>query len=939
MQTSKSSVDFQKILEMNESRKRQAIRFKQGNMQIIAPAGASKTDIIAQRIKCLREEGMSEGIAAFTFNENAAEELAFRTKSLMAKLPKNLRIGDLFIGTQHKFCMDVLKEYAPKYVDYSILEDSKRFALMLKKATYNRLKLYDLPRLEFKNLYYKKQHQNQRRVQIIKTFLESSDIFRDEDLPLDRLDSTPEFRHSFSEYERLLDDVRVLDFSSMTYRAVKLLRENPEIKDKLLEKYKFLIVDEYQDINPIQESLIRILSKNKNVFVVGDDDQCINQFRGTDFRNILTFKDRYEDVKLLNLRVNYRSTEGIVNMANSLIRNNSVRLDKEMNHNGLSPNLYQEKDITFKSFQDEEEEINFIAEDIKNKLGMAFINSKGEKFKISSRDVGILTRVNSSAQRISEILRSEGINIVCSSPGLLVDSPEIMLVIDCILYLHSIVPGLGGYVDDEKLIKMYLDIAELDDKSEICLTVESLSNRIFEIFGSRNPDEIMADLTNLKAEIERMRGLRLQDAYHRILNVFLKGSSGFRLQQNYNFGKFSQLISSFEEMNPIFSKDFIFNFIEYIWGYIINNAEEGGFDDIVDVDAVKIMTIHKAKGLEFPIVYLPHFVNDIMPCKNIPKQYYLDAEKIDLSRYDNKIEDERRLAYVAITRSQKYLTITASERLRRWPKKKAKLSKFYEEIDGPYIFPETHRGIEGSSLETRQARRYFKTSHSTIRYYEECPFSYLLRFKYGYNPGVPIVFGFGTQIHKIINILHKEYVGDPPTEEDIEGIVDKNFYLRYAHKDLGERIKTKALGLIKSYVKNNNFRFRNGTKTEIPFELFMNNSLLGGSIDMISFEKDKLQVIDIKTDKEIEPEKYYSQLRIYSLACKEELDIWPVDAYVYDIEKNEYYQVNIDAKSLEEARSNISEIIDKISVQESFEPKKGTHCEDCDMNLICPYTP
>lgn len=248
-------------------RQEDTINFKDGNLQIIACAGSGKTDVITRRIANIVSKGVkTENIVAFTFTEKAAEEMKFRVRKHLQELrPEDPETGDMYIGTIHSFCFDLLKSLKPKYKGYDVLEENTRMLFLNKYDVFYKVGLNNLDDKTYK---------------AIEKFCRCADVVREEMINPNKLPS--EFRQCYKNYLALLENEKFLDFSGMMFEVVNFLESDEEFTRKVREKYKHIIVDEYQDVNPLQEKLIRLMAgDNGNLCVVGDDDQCIYQWRGT----------------------------------------------------------------------------------------------------------------------------------------------------------------------------------------------------------------------------------------------------------------------------------------------------------------------------------------------------------------------------------------------------------------------------------------------------------------------------------------------------------------------------------------------------------------------------------------------------------------------------------------------------------------------------------
>ena len=308
-------------------------RLTQGNVQIIACAGSGKTEFISTRIAYMISKDITkpENIVAFTFTERAAEELKFRIRSVIRELIGHQPdIGDLYVGTIHSFCFELLKEFVPGYRGFDVLDEGKRYSFL--NSLFFELGGRSLQKcLEASGA--KKPYGITKQTWVLNTLIRGMDIVREEMQQPEDIAASPNFCDAFEKYTRILDERRFLDFSSMMANTVQILESNKSILDEVRKRFTHITVDEYQDINPIQEKLVKLLTGEKgNLCVVGDDDQSIYQWRGSVVDNILDFKKRYKNVYTHYLPINFRATDGIVNLSKKLIVKNKKRLKKILNH-------------------------------------------------------------------------------------------------------------------------------------------------------------------------------------------------------------------------------------------------------------------------------------------------------------------------------------------------------------------------------------------------------------------------------------------------------------------------------------------------------------------------------------------------------------------------------------------------------------------------------
>ena len=897
-----------------------AINHKEGNLQIIACAGSGKTDVVSRRIALLVKDGVKpENILAFTFTEKAAEELKFRIRRHLEKLcPEHSEIGEMYIGTIHSFCFELLKDFKPEYKNFDVLDEHKRILFLSDYSTYYRLRLHDLNKGNTGVDYG-----------IVRKFIRSVDVLRDEMIGLADLPDD-EFKESYNRYDSLLKEERLLDFSCMMSNVVDLLENDAGFYAKAREKFKFVVVDEYQDINPLQEKLINLIcGESGNLCVVGDDDQSIYQWRGTNVDNILTFTMRYSGVENVSLVENFRSTEGIINSASRLIQENSSRLEKEMLPYGSRTLNYQEGDIYKVFFEDMENEVDFIVKKIGDLRGTLFRNNKGEEFSLDYRDMAILlrsvrtsvkhTKVNEQRQTLTEVLDEHDIPYIIQGGGQLFDSPEVTLAVATLAYV-------AGYD--------YNGLRELDE-------LEDLYTRVFDDRG--DVDSFIEKVENHRQSLDPDSWISLQGELQLILTFIGITDFDFTEVQLYNVGMLSQVISDFELVRKKIKTKAFKYFLGYIRAYAEAQYEEGGNDDPTLVNAVKIMTIHRAKGLEFPVVFMSNLVDGRFPTRSLPFDVWIPDDLFERSRYEGGLEDERRLFYVAVTRSQKYLFLTGARKIPSLITEK-RPSVFFDEFPEDYALTEpiddpTER--EEASIEMEEPLRNFPTSYSDLRYYDRCPYNYKLRFIYGFNPGVDMALGYGRNVHNILNMIHKDYKERVPTGDEIEDIIYKNFYMRYAPEAYQERFKKSVMKLINKYVGRYGGDFNLVLETEKPFEFSIGNGLISGSIDLIKKLDKKgnvegIEIVDFKNkeDKEFATD-YEKQLKLYAIASLRSLGLNPKKATVHHLDDGKLSEVDISSVELNRVENEIKDEIDKITDRHFPKNPEGKKCRNCDFKLIC----
>ncbi|HRI46807.1 MAG TPA: ATP-dependent helicase, partial [Ignavibacteriaceae bacterium] len=753
-----------------------------GNIQIIACAGSGKTEFVSERIafQIKKKIAKPEQIVAFTFTDKAAEELKFRVRSKIQELlGKQPDIGDMYIGTIHAFAFKILQDFIPKYRAYDMLDEVGRLAFL---SSIKRDIDFDYLFNSLNSRYNWNFHRHGNKQNwVYRTFIKDVDLFREEGLT-DEAILSDSFRNACRIYLQKLEEKRFLDFSSILKIAVDTLENDPSVRKKLKDQYSFFTVDEYQDVNPIQEKLIQLISNKQNVCVVGDDDQSIYQWRGADVQNIITFQNRYPNVAVHQLDINRRSSDAIVKTADELIQlNNPGRLKKSIKDKGL---LAEKGDLYKILFETQEEEIEWVVNKVQSLVGKEFLEGdKPRKLKYS--DLAFLFRsVGNEAGPYIDALQAANIPVIYAGTGGLFDTPEVSSIIKIFAYISQC--DRNVVYDDNFLQDIHDNLP--DD---------------FSISFKKLKSGIIAIQEASKAQ----KRLSLQGLYVNVLSLLGISDESFHETEDdvllFNLGRLSQAISDYEGSREYLTFNSIKDFIWFIRLHAENAYDSGNTDAMAGlIDAVQIMTMHGTKGLGFPVVFMPsHFKQNREPDFG---PTLLDITKFDSDRFLNYPKDERRIYYVGITRSKKFLFVTSAE-YKVGGQRRASRSNFFNEIPEMHFItteiPDPTKripcNIDGISEEIS-----FPTSYSELAYYLSCGYDYKMRFIYGFNPELVSALGFGKQVHNVINLLHKEfeYTGKIPTKTKIAEIVKEHFYLRYASNEVSERLKVGAIKSLSKYV-------------------------------------------------------------------------------------------------------------------------------------------
>jgi len=605
---------------------RESVEYIHGPLLILAGAGSGKTRVITHRIAYLIEKGISPwNILAVTFTNKAAGEMRERVDRLVEAKGRSV-----WISTFHSFAARLLREQIDKigghrqFVIYDEMDqlnlikeclkeldiDEKRFKVTVVAALINRAK-DNLVDADSFTIYAQA----------------SGDHFRKTVADIYRL------------YQKKLNENSALDFGDLLTEAVRLFRERKEVLEKYQERFQYVMVDEYQDTNHAQYLLTKLLvSKHKNICVVGDDDQSIYSFRGADIRNILHFEKDYKDVKVMKLEQNYRSTKNILNTAWKVVKNNRYRKEKK-----LWTNRKDGMPVEYAQLDNEIDEANLVAEEI--------IKLMEEGHNL--RDLAVFYRTNAQSRVLEDAFRKAKINYAIVGGVRFYERKEIK---DILSYLRVIVNPL-----DSLNLKRILNVPHRGIGKRTMNYLEQYAHRyhksLFETLGKVReikavPARItsrLEDFINLIGELgEKSRNLMAKELTRLVIETtgyLSELASQDTAEAQSRIENVKELVSAVGEFEEQSEDKTIEAFLEQV--SLITDI------DIWDEgkDTATLMTVHLAKGLEFPVVFITGLEEGLFP--------HADA------LYDQaEMEEERRLCYVGMTRAKERLYLTSANQRR-----------------------------------------------------------------------------------------------------------------------------------------------------------------------------------------------------------------------------------------------------------------------------------
>ena len=445
----------------------------------------------------------------------------------------------------------------------------------------------------------------------------------------------------------------------------------------------------------------------------------------------------------------------------------------------------------------------------------------------------------------------------------------------------------------------------------------------------------------------------LQEFFHNILNAMGAEDFDFGKVINYNLAVLSGAISDYEKVYQRLRAAQVQGFIYFVFGFARSHYSETVHSDPTIQDAVKVLTIHKAKGLEFPVVFVPGFVE---PRKSFTPESFVDREAYDISVYEGTEDDQMRIYYTAFTRAEKYLFISSpgARLYKRGRKMSRKMHHFVEDIPDTFVSKDLYSKRVKNGLEPRkETEGTFPTSYTHLNSYERCPNDFLLRHIYSYNAGVPPGFGYGTNIHNMLNVIFNNYIERKtiPTNEEIRTMFDRMFKLRYAPGTMADNMRAKAEEIVRNYVELYRKDFERVLKTEKGFEFVIGDALIAGQIDLLlKVDENKrvtdVEIIDFKSEEKVDGEyqtNHEKQLRFYAIACLESLGLHPERAWVHHLSEVDpakaKSQVDISKQKLDETKKEIEQRVEEILSRDyKAKPRKGTDtCKECDYKILCPF--
>ncbi len=963
-----------KILEGLNKEQLEAVTYTSGPLLIIAGAGTGKTTAITRRIAWLLSEGLAKTneILALTFTDKAAGEMQERVDILVP-----YGYTDIWIATFHAFGDRLLREnalVAGLNPDFKVLTRPEA-------AVFFREHLF-----EFVLSYYRPLSDPTRFIEALISLFSRA---KDEDVsPQEYLNYAQELvakaeqdpqnlslkeearqqmevARAYDRYQELLAKEGLVDFGNQFYLALKLLREHPLILKKYQEQFKYILVDEFQDTNYAQYQLAKLLAgKTSNITVTGDDDQCIYRFRGAAYSNLLNFINDFPDAKEISIVRNYRSSQVILDSAYRLIQNNNPeRFEVKANIDKRLIGLTKEgSPVQHLHFDTNSTEADNVAKIIKDRIGTG-------NFKY--RDFAILVRSNSDAQSFLQALNMQDMPWQFSGNQGLYSREEVKLCINFLRVVANPSDSLSLYY----LVSSEVYSLDLSDLGLCAHYAKRRNKALYLVFGELDnipelkdiSDKSKSKIENILADLKKFLKISREQTTGRLLYSFLT-ETGFlkRLTQNpslenetkiQNLAKFFNIVRDFE---LVAQEDRVMSFVNYLNLLIEAGDDPPTVEADLDCDAVNVLTIHKAKGLEFRVVFLVSLVEGRFPWPHRRQALELPDVLIKevLPSGDSHIQEERRLFYVGMTRAKEELYLTSAadyggRRLRR-------VSQFVLEAQGK----EANEFDKKKSSALEAIERFAPKKESSqpkiagtpegklisLSYYHmddylTCP----LKYKYVNILRVPIMEHhtviYGRAMHEsVTKYFQFKMAGKKMSTADLLNAFKESFdpqgFLDEKHQQ--ERFRIGQEALIKFFNEEEK-RDSQPMYIEKEFSFILGDNKITGRFDRIDLEEDGAVIMDFKTS-EIKTQKEANkrtkesmQLSLYSLAYKNVFGQLPKRVELYFLESGIIGSNQIQDSDLERVKDKISEVSQGIRDRSFVATPTYMACTYCAYNQICPF--
>ena len=936
----------------------EAINHTKGPLLIIAGPGSGKTFTLVERIiNLIQNHGVEpEALFVVTFTEKAAQELTTRISNRLLELSIDFNLNEMYLGTFHSICLRIIEDYR----EYTRLKRS--FVLM--DQFDQQYFLYQNLR-EFREIENSSQILGEDRTPMwakSESLLQWINKVTEEAIDPQRLiDSNDTALIALGEcydlYQRKLDEHNALDFSTIQLEALNLLRNNPVVLESLKGRIQYLMVDEYQDTNTIQEMILMLLmGEDQNLCVVGDDDQALYRFRGATIRNILQFPDNFESnkCKQIALVTNYRSHPDIIRFYNRWmsdqvweVNNQRYRYTKQI----------KPREEEFEAGPTVITAISEVGDTWADEVYSLLINLKTDGKLTDWNQVAFLFRSVKSdkVKALAQGLEERGIPVYSPRANLFFEREEIRLMLGALMLVfpqfrsirapkEGVELAIWNYYDQQCLQPFMEEVAK-PEHSDLLVWCQVSARRHLGL--SKNADYAFS-------------GLFYELLQFPLFANYLDTETGNPRAQR-NLATMSQLLAKFEYLHHIsvLSPKYLEGNLRGLFNQFFKFLKDGGIDEYEDASEyapsghVSFLTIHQSKGLEFPVVMVGSLGStprkQYKPLDEVLEQGYLNRESFEPLE-STKFFDFWRLYYTAFSRAQNLLVLTDQERQGsgRTPSK-----HFTNYVDELPSWRDCKESINQLSLELVKdvniKNEYAFTSHITL--FETCAEQYRFFKDLEFQPIKASPMLFGTLVHETLEDIHKAALRNEEhliTRENIEAWFHDN-YRNLANRErmyLGDSTLGAALKHVMRYVDRRQDNWSNIKECEVDISLVKGQYILKGSVDLIVGENNTVEVIDFKSEKKPNMEKdaerikhHKRQLEVYAHLIEERTGhkVSKMHLYFTGVESGiPTISFDKDGSSIDSTVTVFDNIVNRIE-NKKFEmaERPAKTCVDCDMKAYC----
>jgi len=932
-----------------EKAQSKAIMHGKGPLMIIAGPGSGKTKVLVWRaVKLLLQDKVSpESIWLTTFTKKAARQLKAEIAAIIEDFDAPIPVSKMLIGTIHSTCLQLIKNYPEYFPDIvyppKILDENRQLLFIL--SNYKRLKIdraCDTPgrRPDIGKIYEVMDHLNWlTNFEIDPEEYEKHvlDLFKKGDASVKERDIW--VAKTYKKYLNLLQNSGYMDFGQILRRVANAI-ETKSFDKVIGKKIKYVLVDEYQDVNPLQAyTLAKVAKANPeiNITVVGDDDQAIYQFRGAGVGTLKDFEKMFHPAKI-ELTTNFRSSKYLVEASSTLIATDapSERFPKKLRSD---PDRKKEQLKVLKiNAHLLTESAEKTAKLLKNLIQTGKIRRWG--------DIVILLRSIKPVHVEPYITASQKHNIpytVLGRTGLF-STPQgigFLLYFD---FLTNPKPLFTGELLQCSLLNLKKETIDLissfgDNVSKDKIEKSKISQRdkkLLLFLVDAHEKTLKSNLTPLQAIY-----LILQASGFLSKAIHSKDDETLRI-----ISRITKITREFEEMHP----PNIWAFTDYIKGLWEAGRAELPETAITAPDCLKVMTVHQAKGLEFPVVVLGEAVERRFPSPNLGTPFY---RPIQIGKRPTKQEphlnEEKRLFYVAMTRARDLLIISSAKKASSLHKRTPGETRWLKSIS-PHTLASIGTIISsirkslGWDFEFKKERKVF--SFSKLNYYRFCPFRYKMVREIRLRFPLKIYFIVGKNMHEALEHIHLQAMkGSIVKEEEIDGIVEDFWKDVSGSKEMNVKIRNAIVRYLKNYIQSFPNVLKSACMVEKEFWVFFEEGVLTGRIDLIrKNEEDEFEIIDFKIGL-VPGFDYDEQLKTYLLGARLGLNLDVTKAVIHVLKptKSGTYiapkRFSFSKREIENAKKTILETISKIN-NECFDPTPSSEkCQKCELTEynVCPF--